>query len=96
MPTSRARVIVALGKEALGNLHYAAWAMREAGQISDHDVRIAHELAYVMAGGDGPRRQVTERDLLELEREAFLRLLGTPETQQRMKYTLETGKPLRN
>ena len=90
------RVITALGKEALGNLHYAAWAMREAGQISDHDVKIAHELAYVMAGGDGPRRQVTEQDLLDLEREAFLRLLGTPETQQRMKYTLETGKPLRN
>jgi 3-hydroxyacyl-CoA dehydrogenase len=90
------RVITALGREALGNLHYAAWAMREAGQISEHDVKIAHELAYVMAGGDGPRRQVTEGDLLELEREAFLRLLGTPETQQRMKYTLETGKPLRN
>ena len=90
------RVITALGNEALGNLRYAAWAMREAGQISDHDVRIAHELAYVMAGGDGPRRQVTEADLLDLEREAFLRLLGTPETQQRMKYTLETGKPLRN
>jgi 3-hydroxyacyl-CoA dehydrogenase len=90
------RVIPALGREALGNLHYAAWAMREAGQISDHDVRIAHELGYVMSGGDGPRRQVTEQDLLDLEREAFLRLLGTPETQQRMKYTLETGKPLRN
>ena len=90
------RVITALGNEALGNLRYAAWAMREAGQISEHDVRIAHELAYVMAGGDGPRRQVTEQDLLDLEREAFLRLLGTPETQQRMKYTLETGKPLRN
>ena len=90
------RTITALGKEALGNLHYAAWAMREAGQISEHDVRIAHELAYVMAGGDGPPRQVTERDLMDLEREAFLRLLGTPETQQRMKYTLETGKPLRN
>ena len=90
------RTVVALGKEALGNLHYAAWAMREAGQISEHDVRIAHELAYVMAGGDGPRRQVMEQDLLDLEREAFLRLLGTPETQQRMTYTLETGKPLRN
>lgn len=90
------RTIFALGKEALGNLHYAAWAMREAGQISEHDVRIAHELAYVMAGGDGPRRLVSEQDLLDLEREAFLRLLGTPETQQRMEYTLETGKPLRN
>src|SRR5215831_6227403 len=90
------RRITAMGKDALGNLHYAAWAMKEAGQISDHDVRIAHELAYVLTGGDGPPRQVTEQDLLDLEREAFLRLLGTKETQERIKYMLKTGKPLRN
>jgi 3-hydroxyacyl-CoA dehydrogenase len=90
------RTIVALGKEALGNLKYAAWAMREAGQITDHEVRIAHELAYVMCGGDGPPRTVTEADIFALEREAFLKLLGTKETQERMQYTLKTGKPLRN
>jgi 3-hydroxyacyl-CoA dehydrogenase len=90
------RTIVALGKEALGNLKYAAWAMREAGQITDHEVRIAHELAYVMSGGDGPPRTVTEADIFALEREAFLKLLGTKETQERMQYTLKTGKPLRN
>jgi 3-hydroxyacyl-CoA dehydrogenase len=90
------RRITAMGKDALGNLQYAAWAMKEAGQISDHDVRIAHELAYVLTGGDGPPRQATEQDLLDLEREAFLRLLGTKETQDRIKYMLKTGKPLRN
>ena len=90
------RRITAMGRDALGNLQYAAWAMKEAGQISDHDVRIAHELAYVLTGGDGPPRQVTEQDLLDLEREAFLRLLGTRETQERIKYMLKTGKPLRN
>ncbi len=90
------RRITAMGKDALGNLHYAAWAMKEARQISDHDVRIAHELAYVLTGGDGPPRQVTEQDILDLEREAFLRLLGTRETQERIKYMLKTGKPLRN
>jgi 3-hydroxyacyl-CoA dehydrogenase len=90
------RRITAMGKDALGNLQYAAWAMKEAGQISAHDVRIAHELAYVLTGGDGPPRQVTEQDLLDLEREAFLRLLGTRETQERIKYMLKTGKPLRN
>jgi 3-hydroxyacyl-CoA dehydrogenase len=90
------RRITAIGKEGLGNLNYAAWAMKEAGQISDHDVRIAHELAYVLTGGDGPPRQVTEQDVLDLEREAFLRLLGTRETQERIKYMLTTGKPLRN
>src|SRR6266567_5164640 len=77
------RTITALGKEALGNLHYGVWAMREAGQISDHDATIGRELAYVLAGGDGPPRTVTERDILALEREAFLRLLGMKQTQER-------------
>ncbi|HTE46113.1 MAG TPA: 3-hydroxyacyl-CoA dehydrogenase/enoyl-CoA hydratase family protein [Gemmatimonadaceae bacterium] len=90
------RSITGLGKESIGNLRYAVWAMREAGQITDHDVRIAHELAYVLSGGDGPPRIVTERDILDLERDAFLRLLGTKETQERMQHTLKTGKPLRN
>jgi len=90
------RTITALGKEAIGNLNYGAWAMREAGQITDHEVRIAHELAYVLAGGDGPPRQVTEQDILDLERDAFVRLLGMKPTQERMQYTLKTGKPLRN
>jgi 3-hydroxyacyl-CoA dehydrogenase len=90
------RTITALGKEAFGNLLYAGWAMREGGAISDHEVRIARELAYVLCGGDGPPRTVTEQDILDLEREAFLRLLGTKETQERIGYTLKTGKPLRN
>jgi 3-hydroxyacyl-CoA dehydrogenase len=90
------RTITALGKDAIGNLKYAAWAMHEAGQITDHEVRIAHELAYVLSGGDGPPRQVTERDILDLERDAFLRLLGTKETQERMTAMLKTGKVLRN
>jgi 3-hydroxyacyl-CoA dehydrogenase len=88
--------ITALGKEAMGNLKYAAWAMREAGQITDFEVRLANELAYVLAGGDGPPRVVTEQDILDLEREAFLKLLGTKETQARIEAMLKTGKPLRN
>jgi 3-hydroxyacyl-CoA dehydrogenase len=90
------RTITAMGKEGLGNLQYAVWAMKEGGQITEHEVRIAHELAYILTGGDGPARRVTEQDILDLEREAFLRLLGTKETQERMHYTLKTGKPLRN
>ncbi|MEO7457274.1 MAG: 3-hydroxyacyl-CoA dehydrogenase/enoyl-CoA hydratase family protein [Gemmatimonadaceae bacterium] len=90
------RTITALGKEALGNLHYAGWAMHEGGAITDHEVRIASELAYVLCGGDGPPRTVTEQDILDLEREAFLKLLGTKETQERIGYMLKTGKPLRN
>jgi 3-hydroxyacyl-CoA dehydrogenase len=90
------RTIEALGRAGIGNLHYAAWAMHEAGQASDHDVRIALEIARVLCGGDGPARVVGEDDVLDLEREAFLRLLGTKETQERIAHMLKTGKPLRN
>jgi 3-hydroxyacyl-CoA dehydrogenase len=88
--------ITALGREGLGNLNYAAFAMREAGQITDYEVRLAHEIAYVLTGGDGERRLVTEQDILDLERDAFLRLLGAKETQERIQHMLKTGKPLRN
>jgi 3-hydroxyacyl-CoA dehydrogenase len=90
------RTIAAVGREGIGNLDYAAWAMREAGQASAHDVRIAHEIAAVLCGGNGPPRTVTEEDVLDLERDAFLRLLGTKETQERIGYMLKAGKPLRN
>ena len=90
------RRIRALGREAIGNLEYAVWAMREAGQASEHDVRIGRALARVLAGGDGPPREVSEQDVLDLEREAFLSLLGTKETQERIAHMLKTGKPLRN
>jgi 3-hydroxyacyl-CoA dehydrogenase len=88
--------ITALGSDGIGNLKYAAWAMHEAGQITDFEVRLANEIAYVLCGGDGPRRTVSEQDILDLEREAFLRLLGTKETQERIAHMLKTGKPLRN
>lgn len=90
------RTIDAVGSAGVGNLHYAAWAMHEGGQASDHDVRIALEIARVLCGGDGPARRVTEEDILDLERDAFLRLLGTRETQERIAHMLKTGKPLRN
>ena len=94
--TPAMKTIRVLGKETLGNLDYALFSFKEAGQASDHDVRIGHEVAYVLAGGDGPPRDVTEQDIIDLEREATLKLLGTKETQDRIKYMLETGKPLRN
>jgi len=53
-------------------------------------------VAYVLCGGDGPPRVVSEQDLLDLEREAFLTLLGTQGTQERIAHMLKTGKPLRN
>ena len=93
---SQPGTIRVLGKEALGNLHYGVWAMREAQYVTDHEVAIGRKLAYVLSGGDGPPRDVSEQELLDLEREAFLSLLGTKETQERIAHMLKTGKPLRN
>ncbi|MEO7998373.1 MAG: 3-hydroxyacyl-CoA dehydrogenase/enoyl-CoA hydratase family protein [Gemmatimonadaceae bacterium] len=90
------RVVRAMGREGLGNLEYALWAAKEAGQASAHDVRVGRAAAYVLCGGDGNPRDVSEQDLLDLEREQFLSLLGTKETQERIAFTLKTGKPLRN
>jgi 3-hydroxyacyl-CoA dehydrogenase len=90
------RTITALGRQGLGNLEYALFAMREGGYASEHDARIGMEIALVLCGGDAPAHTVTEQDILDLEREAFLRLLGTKETQERIANMLKTGKPLRN
>ena len=73
---------------------HLAW---RAGRISDHDALIGRKLATVVAGGTLPHpTQVSEQHLLDLEREAFLSLLGERKTQERIQHTLKTGKPLRN
>ena len=90
------RTIRALGSEGLGNLRYGIWGMRQSGYITDHELAIGNKIAHVLCGGDGPPRPVTEQDILDLEREAFLSLLGTSETRARIAYMLKNGKPLRN
>jgi 3-hydroxyacyl-CoA dehydrogenase len=71
--------------------------MRQGEYISDHDVRVANWLAHVMCGGRiTPGTPVSEQYLLDLEREAFLSLSGESRTQERIAFTLKTGKPLRN
>jgi 3-hydroxyacyl-CoA dehydrogenase len=73
---------------------HLAW---RAGRISEHDALIGRTLATVMAGGNLPHATtVSEQHLLDLEREAFLSLLGQRQTQERIQHTLKTGKPLRN
>ena len=65
--------------------------------ILDHVVEVAKELAFVLSGGDTTMDKVlTEDDLFKLELDAFMRLIETPKTQDRIKHTLRTGKPLVN
>jgi 3-hydroxyacyl-CoA dehydrogenase len=67
------------------------------GKASEHDAIIAGKLAFVLTGGAcSPLNTLTEQDILDLEREAFLSLCGMEKSQQRMEALLTTGKPLRN
>ena len=71
--------------------------MYQSGYISQHDLKIAKKLAYVIAGGKLPYGTLVDDEyLLNLERQAFLELIADPLTQQRMQHMLLKGKPLRN
>jgi len=68
------------------------------GKISEHDEFIAKKLAYILTGGDkaGLTKSVDEQYLLDIEREAFVSLAGEKLSQDRIRYMLKVGKPLRN
>lgn len=89
--------IKVLGKQALGMFLVGTDQMVAGNYISEHDQKIANKLAYVMAGGDlSEPTFVSERYLLDLEREAFLSLCSERKTLERIQYMLTKGKPLRN
>jgi 3-hydroxyacyl-CoA dehydrogenase len=89
--------IPAPGQNLLANFKLGVYTMREGEFISDHDVKVANKVAHVLCGGEiTPGTPVTEQYLLDLEREAFLSLCGEKKTQERIAFTLKTGKPLRN
>ena len=89
--------IKVLGRTALGALYAGVEAFGVSNYASEHDQKIARKLAFVMAGGDLTQPTlVTEQYLLDLEREAFLSLLGERKTLERIQHILKTGKPLRN
>jgi 3-hydroxyacyl-CoA dehydrogenase len=89
--------IPAPGLPALATLETGVYLMGEAGYASEHDQKVARWAAYILAGGRvTPGTPVSEQYLLDLEREAFLSLAGERKTQERIAFTLKTGKPLRN
>ena len=91
------RQVFVLGETGLTPLRSEVDLARRAGHLSDHDVKILNQLAYVLCGGElSTPQSVSEDYLLELEREAFLGLCGEEKTHQRIEYTLKTGKPLKN
>lgn len=65
-------------------------------QITTHDLTVGRSVVRVLCGGDSHGSRLTEQELLDLEREEFLKLCGHEETRQRIAHMLSTGKPLRN
>ena len=95
-PAPRDRIPVG-GPDTYALLGLGVHLALRAGRISEHDALIGRLIARVLAGGQVPHRTtVTEQQLLDLEREAFLKLCGERKTLERMSHTLKTGKTLRN
>ena len=91
------REIPAPGESILATLKLGVHLMREGAFISDHEVKIGHKIAEVLCGGAmTPGTMLSEQYILDLEREAFKSLCGERKTQERIQYTLKTGKTMRN
>lgn len=91
------RDINVLGRTGLGALYVAAHSLKLGNYASEHDIKIAQKVAWVLCGGDLTSPQaVSEQYLLDIEREAFLSLCGEQKTLERIQFMLENGKPLRN
>ena len=85
------------GKSVLKNMNQILEKLYNNKVILDHGVTVAKELAHVLSGGDTTiDKTLSEDDLFKLELDAFMRLIETKETQDRIKHTLATGKPLIN
>ncbi|HEX8791358.1 MAG TPA: 3-hydroxyacyl-CoA dehydrogenase, partial [Polyangiaceae bacterium] len=94
-PAPRAYVLP--GESGIATLRMMVHTLVEAGQASEHDAKIATKVAEILCGGvAGSSHEVTEDEMLELEREAFVSLCGEPKSQERMQYMLMNNKPLRN
>ncbi|CAN97724.1 MULTISPECIES: 3-hydroxyacyl-CoA dehydrogenase/enoyl-CoA hydratase family protein [Sorangium] len=85
------------GESGIATLQMMIDTLVAGGHASEHDAKIARKLAEVLCGGaGGGAREVTEDEILELEREAFVSLCGEPKSAERMQYMLMNNKPLRN
>lgn len=89
--------IPAPGENLLAALKMGVHLMRQGDFITDYEVKLAGKIAEVLCGGNvTPGAPVSEQYILDLEREGFKSLCGERKTQERIQYTLKTGKTLRN
>jgi 3-hydroxyacyl-CoA dehydrogenase len=96
-PPLMARGIAVAGKAGIATLEMTLVNMKEGGMISAHDYKVARAAAVALCGGEIETGSLVDEEwLITVERRLFVELLKTPETQARIKHTLDTGKPLRN
>lgn len=96
MPIKREDITV-LGQGGMAALYAAANELKRGHYASEHDIKIARKIAYVLCGGPlSGTQKVSEQYLLDIEREAFLSLVGEQKTLERIQHMLQTNKPLRN
>src|SRR5580658_6753068 len=89
--------IPAPGESLLAALKMGVHLMRQGDYITDYEVKLGAKIAEVLCGGNvTPGKPVSEQYILDLEREGFKSLCGEKKTQERIQYTLKTGKTLRN
>ena len=89
--------ILVMGRNGLSALYVAAHSLYLGRYASEHDIKIAKKIAFVLCGGDLTGQQrVSEQYLLDIEREAMLSLCGEQKTLERVQYMLTNNKPLRN
>jgi 3-hydroxyacyl-CoA dehydrogenase len=89
--------IPAPGESLLAALKMGVHLMRQGDFITDYEVKLGGKIAEVLCGGKvTPGTPVSEQYILDLEREGFKSLCGEKKTQERIQYTLKTGKTLRN
>jgi len=89
--------IPAPGENLLATLKMGVHLMRQGEFITEYEVKLANKISEVLCGGNiTPGTPISEQYLLDLEREAFKSLCGEKKTQERIQFTLKTGKTLRN
>jgi 3-hydroxyacyl-CoA dehydrogenase len=89
--------IPAPGENLLATLKMGVHMMRQGDFITDYEVKLGAKIAEVLCGGNvTPGTPVSEQYILDLEREGFKSLCGEKKTQERIQFTLKTGKTLRN